>query len=100
MNSFHKFFWIIILFNSLKYSCTLIQKRTLLWREGINWVQAVVGIGVPVDLKDETITIGTAFKAYYLLPTNTSDLHYSLLLRENDVKMSTTVFQFEIYWKK
>ncbi|KAK9885141.1 hypothetical protein WA026_010652 [Henosepilachna vigintioctopunctata] len=45
----------------------------LLFKEGINWVQMIGGISVPVDLKEETVTIGSAVKAYYLLPTNLSD---------------------------
>lgn len=31
-----------------------------------------MGVGIPVDLKDETVIIGIVLKALYLLPTNAS----------------------------
>lgn len=45
----------------------------------------VVGIGIPVDLEDATITIGSAAKAYYLLPTNTSYPTYTTYEARKDV---------------
>lgn len=36
-------------------------------------VKLVVGIGIPMEIQDHSITIGTAAKAYYLLPTNASE---------------------------
>ncbi|XP_044761335.1 uncharacterized protein LOC123318702 [Coccinella septempunctata] len=61
---------IVLLCNFFIISHSL--RPPIIWKDGINWVQMVVGIGIPVDLKDATITIGSAAKAYYLLPTNTS----------------------------
>ncbi|XP_045461380.1 uncharacterized protein LOC123671529 [Harmonia axyridis] len=66
---------IIVFCNLISYSQS--WKPPIIWEEGINWVQMVVGIGIPVDLKDATITIGSAAKAYYLLPTNTSNTDYT-----------------------
>ncbi|KAK4881400.1 hypothetical protein RN001_004719 [Aquatica leii] len=50
------------------------QKRFLIFQEGVNWVQMVVGIGFPVALRDETVTLGATVKSYYLLPTNSNDI--------------------------
>lgn len=49
------------------------DKRSLIFIEGVNWVQMIVGIGLPLEVKDQSITLGTAIKAFYLLPTNASD---------------------------
>ncbi|XP_015840908.2 uncharacterized protein LOC107399276 [Tribolium castaneum] len=48
------------------------QKRYLIWKEGINWVQMIAGIGLPIELRDQSITVGTVVKAYYLLPNNST----------------------------
>ncbi|KAF5307132.1 hypothetical protein FQR65_LT07116 [Abscondita terminalis] len=50
------------------------QKRFLIFQEGVNWVQMVIGIGFPVALRDETVTLGATVKSYYLLPTNSNDI--------------------------
>lgn len=33
----------------------------------------IAGIGLPVELKDQSITIGAAVKSYYRVPNNSSD---------------------------
>lgn len=33
----------------------------------------IVGIGLPTELRDQAITLGVVAKAFYLLPTNSSD---------------------------
>ena len=33
----------------------------------------IAGIGIPIELRDQSITIGTVVKAFYLLPTNSTD---------------------------
>nr|CAI5851977.1 unnamed protein product [Callosobruchus analis] len=49
------------------------KKRFLIWSdEGPNWVQFIFGLGLPLKVKDQDITIGPVVKAFYLLPTNTS----------------------------
>ncbi|GJQ74285.1 hypothetical protein Trydic_g19182 [Trypoxylus dichotomus] len=50
------------------------QKRWLglIWRPGINWVQMVVGIGLPVEVQGTSVTWGAVLKSYYLLPTNST----------------------------
>ncbi|KAI4459042.1 hypothetical protein MML48_6g00000473 [Holotrichia oblita] len=48
------------------------QKRWLVWRPGINWVQMVVGIGLPIELEGTSVTWGAVLKSYYLLPTNST----------------------------
>ncbi|KAB0800276.1 hypothetical protein PPYR_06016 [Photinus pyralis] len=50
------------------------QKRFLIFQEGVNWIQMVVGIGFPIALRDETVTLGATVKSYYLLPTNSNDI--------------------------
>ncbi|KAF2895994.1 hypothetical protein ILUMI_10180 [Ignelater luminosus] len=55
------------------------QTRSLIYPEGTNWVQMVVGIGFPVELRKESVTWGATLKSYYLLPTNSNDiLHPSI----------------------
>ncbi|CAH1373743.1 unnamed protein product [Tenebrio molitor] len=49
------------------------QKRFLIWKEGVNYVQLIAGVGLPIELRDQSITVGTVVKAFYLLPTNSSD---------------------------
>ncbi|XP_063909513.1 uncharacterized protein LOC135127112 [Zophobas morio] len=36
-------------------------------------VQVTWRIGIPIELRDQSITIGTVVKAFYLLPTNSTD---------------------------
>ncbi|KAJ8921343.1 hypothetical protein NQ315_002958 [Exocentrus adspersus] len=48
------------------------QKRWLIWNEGVNWVQFIFGLGIPLEVKQQAITIGTVMKAFYLMPTNSS----------------------------
>ncbi|RZC33151.1 DM4 12 domain containing protein [Asbolus verrucosus] len=33
----------------------------------------IAGIGLPIELRDQSITVGTVVKAFYLLPTNSTD---------------------------
>ncbi|XP_028134621.1 uncharacterized protein LOC114329643 [Diabrotica virgifera virgifera] len=49
------------------------QKRALIWGDaGINWVQFIFGLGLPIEVERHAITLGSVFKAFYLLPTNAS----------------------------
>ncbi|CAH1974900.1 unnamed protein product [Acanthoscelides obtectus] len=49
------------------------KKRWLIWSDkGPNWVQFIFGLGIPLEVKGQAITLGTVMKAFYLLPTNTS----------------------------
>ncbi|KAJ8967293.1 hypothetical protein NQ314_002966 [Rhamnusium bicolor] len=48
------------------------QKRWLIWNEGVNWVQFIFGVGIPLEVKNQAITVGTVMKAFYLMPTNSS----------------------------
>nr|CAH7717358.1 unnamed protein product [Callosobruchus chinensis] len=49
------------------------KKRWLIWSDkGPNWVQFIFGLGLPLKVKDQDITLGPVIKAFYLLPTNTS----------------------------
>jgi DM4/DM12 family len=45
-------------------------------------LQFIAGIGVPVDLEPESMTIGYVFKAQYFLPYNESQLYPSRLTRD------------------
>lgn len=36
-------------------------------------LQFIAGIGLPAEVKDQSITMGAVAKAYYLLPTNASE---------------------------
>ncbi|KAL1506077.1 hypothetical protein ABEB36_005508 [Hypothenemus hampei] len=47
-------------------------KRWLVWKEGINWISVIFGIGVPVNVNYASITLGTVLKAFYQLPNNSS----------------------------
>lgn len=44
--------------------------------------QFVAGIGLPVDLEPEALTLGYVFKAQYFLPYNVSQLHATRLSRD------------------
>ncbi|KAF7280670.1 hypothetical protein GWI33_005636 [Rhynchophorus ferrugineus] len=48
------------------------QKRWLVWKEGVNWVSVIFGIGIPVEVQYQSITLGMVLKAYYQLPNNSS----------------------------
>ncbi|XP_017770661.1 PREDICTED: uncharacterized protein LOC108558298 [Nicrophorus vespilloides] len=48
------------------------QRRTLIYQPGLNWAELVVGLGLPVDVKDHSITWGAAVKSYYELPNNST----------------------------
>jgi DM4/DM12 family len=45
-------------------------------------LQFIAGIGVPVDLEPESMTIGYVLKAQYFLPYNESQLYPSRLTRD------------------
>ncbi|RZC39204.1 uncharacterized protein BDFB_009818 [Asbolus verrucosus] len=47
-------------------------KRTLLWLPDSSRLQIITGFGIPVDLRLETVIIGSIIKGYYYLPTNVS----------------------------
>lgn len=42
----------------------------------------IAGIGLPIDLEPESLTIGYVFKAQYFLPYNTTQLHPTRLSRD------------------
>ncbi|XP_065157090.1 uncharacterized protein [Atheta coriaria] len=47
------------------------QKRAfLVYQPGLNWVQMVMGIGLPIEVQDNSITMGAVVKSYYELPNN------------------------------
>ncbi|XP_066142130.1 uncharacterized protein [Euwallacea fornicatus] len=48
------------------------QKRWLVWKPGTNWVSVIFGIGIPVNLQSQSITLGMVMKAFYRLPNNSS----------------------------
>ncbi|VEN60369.1 unnamed protein product [Callosobruchus maculatus] len=51
------------------------KKRFLLFPEGpINIIQLIIGIGVPVEVEPESVIVGWAFRAFYTMPTNISQL--------------------------
>ena len=50
----------------------------------IDFVKFVAGIGIPVDLEPESMTIGYVFKAQYFLPYNVTQLKPTRLTRDVD----------------
>lgn len=54
----------------------------------------VGGIGIPSEVKEQSITIGAVVKSYYLLPTNSSTYTNPSLIYERK-KRSTT--RWELY---
>ncbi|CAG9857838.1 unnamed protein product [Phyllotreta striolata] len=54
------------------------QKRYLLFppRGGTNIIQLIIGLSLPVEVSPESVTIGWDFRAFYVLPTNLSELQY------------------------
>ncbi|XP_060527389.1 uncharacterized protein LOC132702639 [Cylas formicarius] len=48
------------------------QRRWLVWKPGTNWVAVIFGIGIPVDVRYQSITLGMVMKAFYQLPNNSS----------------------------
>ncbi|KAJ3666044.1 hypothetical protein Zmor_001500 [Zophobas morio] len=76
---------LVSLFVLLLYSSSIIcsqyvknvvsrEKRTLIWQEGASRLQVITGFGIPLDLKRETVIVGTVFKANYVVPMNISQL--------------------------
>ncbi|XP_050293764.1 uncharacterized protein LOC126734265 [Anthonomus grandis grandis] len=62
------------------------QKRWLVWKPGTNWVSVIFGIGIPVNVQAQSITLGCVMKAFYQLPNNstyfTHPEYYSTLTRK------------------
>ncbi|XP_044258932.1 uncharacterized protein LOC123007612 [Tribolium madens] len=50
------------------------EKRTLIWPQGGSKLLAIFGVGIPVDLKPETVIVGMVIKANYRYPTNVTEL--------------------------
>ncbi|XP_066141783.1 uncharacterized protein [Euwallacea fornicatus] len=48
------------------------NKRWLVWKEGVNWVSMIFGLGIPVEVNLNSVVMGSTIKAYYLLPDNSS----------------------------
>ncbi|XP_066251438.1 uncharacterized protein [Euwallacea similis] len=48
------------------------NKRWLVWKKGVNWVAMIFGLGIPVEVNQNSVVMGSAIKAYYLLPDNSS----------------------------
>ena len=51
------------------------------------FIQFIAGIGIPVDLEPESMTIGYVLKAQYFLPYNTTQLRPTRLERDVDHMM-------------
>ncbi|XP_011554094.3 uncharacterized protein LOC105385414 [Plutella xylostella] len=50
------------------------QRRYLVYPNGgPARAQFILGLGIPVDLKEQSVTVGTVIKFQYLLPTNSSE---------------------------
>lgn len=64
-----------------------------------NFPQFVAGIGLPVDLEPEALTIGYVFKAQYFLPYNVSQLTPTRLsrdIKEDEVQHQNNDYEIEI----
>ncbi|KAH1005729.1 hypothetical protein HUJ04_006658 [Dendroctonus ponderosae] len=48
------------------------NKRSLVWKEGVNWVALIFGIGIPFEVDEHSINMGMVMKAYYQLPNNST----------------------------
>ncbi|CAG9772591.1 unnamed protein product [Ceutorhynchus assimilis] len=48
------------------------NKRYLVWKEGVNWVAMIFGIGIPFEVGPNSVTLGLFVKSYYQLPNNSS----------------------------
>ncbi|RZC39203.1 uncharacterized protein BDFB_009817 [Asbolus verrucosus] len=70
------------------------EKRTLIWRPGGSRLQIIAGFGIPVDLKRETVIVGTVFKANYKLPTNVSDIKNPYVFYQRKKRAAT---RWDIY---
>ncbi|CAG9858044.1 unnamed protein product [Phyllotreta striolata] len=70
------------------------KKRALIWSDyGVSWVQFIFGLGLPVEVEKNAITMGYVFKAFYTLPTNASDyLSPSIDIQRN--KRATSRWMF------
>ncbi|KAG5861200.1 hypothetical protein JTB14_019035 [Gonioctena quinquepunctata] len=74
------------------------QKRWLVWNDkGTNWVQFIFGLGLPIEVQNNAVTIGTVMKAFYLLPTNSSIYtHPSSVIYERKKRSTSRWMLYEI----
>ncbi|XP_018575984.1 uncharacterized protein LOC108914621 [Anoplophora glabripennis] len=50
------------------------EKRFLLFEPEDNFIQLIIGVGIPVEIKSHAVVFGWAYRAVYGLPTNLSEL--------------------------
>ncbi|XP_018575983.1 uncharacterized protein LOC108914620 [Anoplophora glabripennis] len=72
------------------------QKRWLIWNEGTNWVQFIFGVGIPLEVNNQAITIGTVMKAFYLLPTNSSSYTSPSINYERKKRSESRWFLYDV----
>ncbi|XP_044258572.1 uncharacterized protein LOC123007373 [Tribolium madens] len=85
---------LIISAQFLRYHPLSREKRTLIWPKGTGVVQAIAGFGIPVDLKKETVIVGTVFKATYHVPENVTELKAPYVTYERKKRSAT---RWDIY---
>ncbi|XP_064212286.1 uncharacterized protein LOC662568 [Tribolium castaneum] len=78
----------------LRYQALSREKRTLIWPKGTGVVQAIAGFGIPVHLKEETVIVGTVFKATYHVPENVTELKAPYVTYERRKRSAT---RWDIY---
>ncbi|XP_041980984.1 uncharacterized protein LOC121734438 [Aricia agestis] len=66
--------WLLIVLHLLALSEAGRHKRYLVYPDGgPARAQFIIGLGVPVDLKEASVTVGTVIKFQYDLPTNSTE---------------------------
>ncbi|XP_026326164.1 uncharacterized protein LOC113234858 [Hyposmocoma kahamanoa] len=65
---------VLILLNLVLFASAYRHKRYLVYPDGgPARAQFILGLGIPVDLKDTSVTVGTVIKFQYDLPTNSTE---------------------------
>ncbi|XP_044762175.1 uncharacterized protein LOC123319329 [Coccinella septempunctata] len=62
--------------------------KRLVWPPGGDKVQMIAGVGVPVDLRQETVIFGMVYKATYALPNNITQLQNSNIIFQRQARSS------------
>ncbi|KAL1506076.1 hypothetical protein ABEB36_005507 [Hypothenemus hampei] len=72
------------------------NKRWLVWKEGVNWVSIIFGIGIPFEIDEQNIVLGLAAKAYYQLPNNSTYYTHPTLNFERKTRSTSRWLIYEL----
>ncbi|XP_044735421.1 uncharacterized protein LOC123297726 [Chrysoperla carnea] len=73
------------------------DKRSLIYPEGDPYIQYILGIGLPIELQQQSITIGTVGKFTYRVPKNSSIFTQNSVVTQKRKKRAPPLIRWNIY---